>query len=297
MLRNAFFPAPVFCILLGCAAHPDEQKPKGAEKSQLTLSLALGTAPRPFLTDEIVDGVELDLTLSNTGSATATVTDFEVAHTRGDLVLEVLDPKKETTGPMGVHLPFKDVRDWHFDIRKGDKATSRLTLNYFTSHSPFPKAGEYELILSLRPRPKAEWLRSAPVRVKVLDAARVEVLASTEGGAKFNRPNADIVPFIQQLAIDGKVYLYYRVVRRENGKFEAPERSHFLAVLPKKVDLTVEGKYGDLSPITITYRTQADQKETKLIVNSIDPRPWTVEEERLRLEAEKKEREKAKDKK
>lgn len=126
------------------------------------------------------------------------------------------------------------------------------------------------------------------------------MLASTAGGAKFNRPNADIVPFVQQLAIDGKVYLYYRVVRRENGKFEAPERSHFLAVLPKKVDLTVDGKYGSLSPITITYKTQADQKETRLIVNSIDARPWTVEEERLRLEhleAEKKEREKAKDKK
>lgn len=201
---------------------------------------------------------------------------------------------------MGVHLPFKDVRDWHFDIRKGEKATRRLTLNYFISHSPFPKAGEYELILSLRPRPNADWLRSAPVRVKVLDAARVEVLASTEGGAEFNRPNAAIIPFIQQLAIEGKVYLYYRVVRRENGKLLAPERSHYLAVLPKKVDLTVEGKYGDLSPITITYRTQADQKETKLIVNSIDPRPWTAEEERLRLarlEAETKEREKAQDKK
>lgn len=166
MHRKALFVVPVLCLFVGCTPHPDEEKVKNEDITQLKLSFALIAPQRTFLSDEIVDNVELDLTLSNTGAVTATVTDLKVAHIRRDLVLEAIGPNKETTGPLGVHMPNEDVRDWHFDIRKGGKATSRLTMAHFATHSPFPKAGEYELILSLRPRPKAEWLRSAPIRVK-----------------------------------------------------------------------------------------------------------------------------------
>ncbi len=63
-----------------------------------------------------------------------------------------------------------------------------------------------------------------------------------------------------------------------------------LAELPGKCEMTVAGAYGGGNPLTITYKTSPTAEPTKLVINSIDGRPWTEEEERLRQERLKKDK-------
>ena len=47
----------------------------------------------------------------------------------------------------------------------------------------------------------------------------------------------------------------------------------------------MEGAFGDRNPLTITYRDNTYTKFTTThVINSIDGRPWTAEEEKHRLE-------------
>ena len=59
-----------------------------------------------------------------------------------------------------------------------------------------------------------------------------------------------------------------------------------IAELPGKVlDMKVEGAFGAGNPLTITYRETTHTKfTTKHIINSVDGRPWTAEEEKHRQE-------------
>jgi len=56
------------------------------------------------------------------------------------------------------------------------------------------------------------------------------------------------------------------------------------AVTPK-----VEGAFGDWNPLTITYRENSYTKfTTKHVINSVNGKPWTAEEEKHRQERLKK---------
>ena len=49
----------------------------------------------------------------------------------------------------------------------------------------------------------------------------------------------------------------------------------------KVVDMKVEGTYGSDGPLTITYREASYIKFTTThVINSVDGRPWTAEEEK-----------------
>ena len=59
-------------------------------------------------------------------------------------------------------------------------------------------------------------------------------------------------------------------------------RTMRLAELPGKVEMKVEGAFGDGKPLTITYKdANSPTGTTKLVINSIDGRRWTEEEERV----------------
>ena len=90
---------------------------------------------------------------------------------------------------------------------------------------------------------------------------------------------------IQQIKIGDRTWLFYRKFAsiEDGGKVSFAFR---IAELPGKVlDLKVEGAFGDRNPLTITYRDNTYTKFTTThVINSIDGRPWTAEEEKHRLE-------------
>lgn len=94
---------------------------------------------------------------------------------------------------------------------------------------------------------------------------------------------------VQQVQVGERVILIYRRYRAlENLDDIKPERrplaeidgTHRLAELPGKCDVTVTGAYGDWKPLTITYKTSPTAEPVKLVINSVDGKPWTAEEER-----------------
>ncbi len=90
---------------------------------------------------------------------------------------------------------------------------------------------------------------------------------------------------VQQISIAGSIWLCYRrFYPVENGGIAA--YSHRICrLLGKVLDLKVEGAYGDRNPLTITYRENTYTKFTTThLINSIDGRPWTAEEEKQRQE-------------
>jgi hypothetical protein len=54
-----------------------------------------------------------------------------------------------------------------------------------------------------------------------------------------------------------------------------------LTELPGKVELKVEGAFGEWGPLTITYKTSPTAQPARLVINASDGMPWTEEEERL----------------
>ena len=86
---------------------------------------------------------------------------------------------------------------------------------------------------------------------------------------------------ILEIKIQRRVFLVFRVDVDSKTKY-----IYKIAELAGKVeDMKVEGAYGRDNPLTITYRETTYTKfTTKHIINSVDGRPWTAEEEKLRQE-------------
>ena len=90
---------------------------------------------------------------------------------------------------------------------------------------------------------------------------------------------------VQQIKIEGRTWLIYR-------RFGSAEErgivtySYRICELPgKALELKVEGAFGDHNPLTITYREASYSKFTTThVINSVDGRPWTAEEEKQRQE-------------
>jgi hypothetical protein len=123
-----------------------------------------------------------------------------------------------------------------------------------------------------------------PVKLTVTEPAPDAILASQPvplAGyqAKWRKQRQETA-VMQQIQIGGRTWLVYR-------KFLSPENSGTvyatfrLAELPGKVDLKVEGSHGEWGKMTITYKTSPAAEPTKLVINSVDGRPWTESEERL----------------
>lgn len=95
---------------------------------------------------------------------------------------------------------------------------------------------------------------------------------------------------MQQIKVGDRTWLFYRqFLSPENGG--KVSHSFRIAELPGKVlDLKVEGAFGDRNPLTITYRKTTYTKWTTThVINSVDGRPWTAEEEKHRQEKLKRE--------
>ncbi len=91
---------------------------------------------------------------------------------------------------------------------------------------------------------------------------------------------------ILEIQIQHRKSLIFRVYFESKTKY-----IYKIAELADKVvDMKIEGEYGSASPLTITYRETTFTKfTTKHVINSVDGRPWTAEEEKHRQEKLKRE--------
>jgi len=136
-------------------------------------------------------------------------------------------------------------------------------------------------------------LKSPPVAFNVIELTPKAVISSSnislEGRALELPEQERVLASIQQVQIGNRIYLFYSRYKA-SATASIPQLSFRLVQLPGKVlDLKVEGAYGDRNPLTITYREHSYTKfTTKHVINSVDGRPWTAEEEKHRQERLKK---------
>ena len=86
---------------------------------------------------------------------------------------------------------------------------------------------------------------------------------------------------ILEIKIQHRIFLIFRVYF--DGKTEYIYK--IAELTGKVVDMKVEGAYGSDNPLTITYREATYTKFTTThVINSVDGKPWTAEEEKHRQE-------------
>jgi hypothetical protein len=148
-------------------------------------------------------------------------------------------------------------------------------------YAELPEPGEYQIKATLT---TAEGKVTSPVlRFTAIEPPTNTILSSHPvpyEGFKVNRPK-DEQPqaVVQQIKLGGRTFLVYRqfFAPKDGGTTSMTVR---LAELPGKCEVAVTGEFGDWKPLTITYKTSPTAEPVKLVINSVDGKPWTAEEER-----------------
>ncbi len=243
----------------------------------------------PYLLKESIEHNQLAVVLINQSREMRQFTPLGTAHKVRDLKISLLPsttistdhPEERDRNPTkaNAQLPADQFHSWVF--RFPDLRFHRLQV-----------VGDYEMQASLK---TAEGVIVAPVfKFKVIEPTADDILVSQavplEGyQAKWPMEKQDRA-VLQQIKIGKRTWLVYRkYYSPENGgKVKYTRR---IAELPGKVlDLKVEGSFGDWNPLTITYRATTYTKFTTThVINSVDGRPWTAEEEKHRQEKLKRE--------
>ena len=277
-------PKLLLIALLMRTASPAVQ-PERANPPKLDFRMALDRHQSTFLRGESISEMAVNITLANVGGQNATVTDFEVARLSGDLKVSIFGPKGEQDSQVG--QLFVEQLDKPIIVQPMSKITTTLKLKHF-GYDGLDHIGERVIQIEFKPRPESPALVAKSMKLVVIDIKESDILSTHVVQA--SKTTDDDVALIQQIVVDGKTWLYERIATRKDGKKAEPHRSTRLAQLPGKVvDLKVEGLYGSGEPLTITYRETTYTKwTTKHVINSVNGRPWTAEEEKRRRERLKK---------
>lgn len=238
---------------------------------------------QPYLARESIEQGRVAVLLRNHAKEERKYLLLDVACKSGSLRASIVRPDGKPLRSH-FHATLVVMFENRWTLAAGQLDSSVFSFRDF-GYSELPEPGEYELRASLK---TAEGLVVAPaVKLRVIEPAADAILASQpvplEGyQAKWPKGKQEQAE-IQQIRIENRTWLVYR-------KFLCPELggkvnyTFRLAELPGKVDLRVEGAFGEWGPLAITYKTSPDTKPTKLVINSVDGTPWTEAEERLRQE-------------
>lgn len=255
--------------------------PTPTDKLGWGLRVRLLALHQPYLAKEDVHRYGVVVALINQSKEERQYLYLEVANTTGDLEVAIVQPDGK---PLRSHAPRR--RPIFFNERPnlpaGQFVSSVFKFQDF-GYDQLPEPGEYELRASLK---TAEGVVVAPaVKLTVIEPSLDAILASQavplEGFEALKPKDEQERAVIQQVKIGNRTWLIYRrfLSTKLGGKVSWTFR---LAELPGKVEMTVEGAYGDWKPLTIKYKDPSSQTgTTTLKINSIDGRPWTDEEQRL----------------
>jgi hypothetical protein len=244
-------------------------------------------APAPFLQCESFNGVACDIVLLNYSKEAREHERLAVAQQIGDLDLVITGPNGKVLPGYGhsfAREPFTELGK----LRAGEWESERFWVGVFGYHM-LSDTGRYRMVATLKTKGKT--IASPPVEfevVKVLDdAVLVSCLLPLEG-AQLRRPvELRHRAVVQQVRVGDSNWLVYR--RFTGGLKGGVYFTRRIAELPGKVEMTVQGAYGDRNPLTIRYKDANSKTGWRTqVINSVNGLPWTEEEERLRIERNKK---------
>jgi hypothetical protein len=241
----------------------------------------------PLLVGEVIDRVQVRVTLIN----------YSKRAVEHDPLVDAEDLRTVTaimTGPDG--KPFSRLCD-RFSRKPFTQRLKTMPGTFASETFPFAAfgyfivgdPGSYQLACSMEVDKRT--VTSPPMKCDVVDIPEKAVLFShavpVKGFQATLPADEQDRPFIQQIRVGNRTLLVYR-------RFNGPKHgggigfTFRLAELPDKVEMTVEGAFGDTKPLTIKYKDGTSKTGwTTLFVDSGNGRPWTEEEERLRIERSK----------
>lgn len=261
--------------------------PHASDKDGVGLRIHSPSIRGPFLAGEVIDRVHLRVTLLN----------YSKHPLEHDPLVDAEDLRTVTAvmkGPDG--KPYARIGG-HFSRKAFTQRVKTLPGTFETETFPFAAfgyfivrdPGHYRVECSMEVDQKA--ITSLPLSFEVVDVPEKAVLLSQAIPVKGFQATLPVDeqtrPFVQQVQIGKRTLLIYR---RFNGpKYGGGIDFTFrLAELPDKVEMTVEGSFGDTNPLTIKYKDGKSKTGwTTLVVDSGNGHPWTEEDERLRIERSK----------
>ena len=238
-----------------------------------------------LLTYESIGHRQLKVALLNHAKTEQRYMPLDAASKTGDLEISLVRPSGK---------PFRSQRRPYSDKLIEERmilspmhvASCEFTFRNL-GYGKLPESGVWKVRATLKTH---EGHIAAPDHlIKVIDPSSDSILTNLsvvlEGSqAKWPKEKHDRA-VLEQIKIGDRTWLFYRhfLSPEGGGSVSAAFR---IAELPGKVlDLKVEGAFGAGNPLTITYRETTFAKFTTThVINSVDGRPWTAEEEKLRQE-------------
>jgi hypothetical protein len=272
----------IITILAGIGNGPPSSPTLGGWE----LRVQLVDTPITLVEGEGFQAVRVDISLTNRSSKARLYVPLLAAARWGDLRLKVFQPNGSLLRSYGGPFTPRDSTD--AELEAGKTHAEKFSLASFGYVSP-RQEGKHRVSVTLK---TAEGVvTAAPVELQVVSVGPKAILASTPiplTGFSAKRPiNKREAAFVEQIQLGEQVYLFYR---RLDGPADGSQVivAARLAKLPGKVELKVEGTFGEWGPLTITY---TDKKSTTghsvLRINSVDGSLWTKEDEETLREQEK----------
>ena len=252
----------------------------------------------PFIVGESLGQTEFKLTIINLSKDSKKCAPIEKALKQGGIDMKVVDDKGGEM-PCVCRLLSPRPEQLTQGLRPFESASVNLRFANF-GYTGLRQAGRYQCHATWATGGKK--LEAPRVEFEVADVGADAIVLShhvaLEGRLATLSEAEKPRPVIQQIQLGKRSYLFFRDFHgsKWGGKVSSSFR---IAELPgKAVDLKVEGAQGDGNPLTITYRETSYTKWTTThVINSIDGKPWTAEEEKLRQEKLKREAKPLPDKK
>ncbi len=239
---------------------------------------------QPYLARESIYHSQLIVVLLNQSKEERKYLLLDVACKSENLEVSIVRPNGQPLGRYS-HASLAILFEDRWKLPAGQLVSEVFKFRNFGYHQLL-EPGEYELRASFK-APEGVVVSPA-VKLRVIEPSPDAILASQEvplEGYEAKWPKAkQEQAFVQQIQIENRTWLFYRKFRSPElgGKVYATRR---IVELPGKVELKVEGAFGERNPLTITYKdARSPTGTTKLVLNSISGSPWTEEEERWRQE-------------
>ena len=211
---------------------------------------------------------------------------IDLAAKQGDFEVSLVQPNGKESARVG------QLADGEFAAKSDSlKPGNAIALEFRFAHFGFTALripGRHSLIANLDINgrkilsPASEFEVADISQVLLLGRHRIASLAEEDLLPKDKKALGEIL----EIKIRHRTFLIFRVYFDSKTEY-----IYKIAELTGKVvDMKVEGAYASDNPLTITYRENTYTKFTTThVINSVDGRPWTAEEEKHRQEKLKRE--------
>jgi len=231
--------------------------------------------PGPYLVGERPSRTRFDVTLINFSKEAREHDPLPAARVTGDLHLAIIEPDGKNLPGIGLPYPERNPFTQPSRLRREEFNSVTFEFGEFGyGLIAFGQVGRHRVEASIKIDGKT--IKAPPIEFEVVAVPPRAVLVSHAVTLEGRGAKESSRPVIQQVPVGNRTLLIYRGHYDPAQSGGGPYFTTRLAELPGKVEMKVEGAYGDWGPITITY---ADKKSpsgtTTLVVHSIGGTPWT----------------------